>query len=92
MTTEILLTVEQHTDTETGDVRVGEIDFGIRIGQLESYLKRYRYEGKKEIINTLAFLIYKVEDEYMKMMEKSPNNPPQCERGTSQNLAETTKA
>lgn len=95
MTTEILLTVEQHTDTETGINHIGEIDFGIKIGPLENYLKRYRYEGKTEIIKTLAFLIYKVEEEYMRVIRESPSTPPPSRNaacGAGTNLTETKKA
>ena len=40
--------------------QIGEIDFGIR-GILDEYLKNYGYAGKKNIIDTLGYLIYEVE-------------------------------
>jgi hypothetical protein len=55
-----LLTIEYHSDDDTGMYHVGETDFGIH-GDLDTYLKRYGYEGKKEIINTLSYLMYEVE-------------------------------
>jgi len=61
---ETLLTLEKVTDCETGDYRVGEIDFGIKVGALEDYLMRYGYEGKREIMNMMSYLIYEIERRY----------------------------
>lgn len=58
-----LLSVSYHTDTETGNERVGEIDFGIS-GTVKEYLKEYGLKGKDEIIKTLAYLMYYVEFEH----------------------------
>lgn len=57
-----LLSVEAITDCDTGIYNIGEIDFGIKVGPLTDYLKRYGYQGKREIIATLGFLIHKVEE------------------------------
>ncbi len=55
-----LLTISYHDDDDTGMYQVGEIDFGI-CGTLDDYLKHYGYTGKKDIIDTLGYLIYEVE-------------------------------
>lgn len=57
-----LMCVEVVTDCDTGIYNIGEIDFGIKVGPLTDYLKRYGYQGKREIIATLGFLIHKVEE------------------------------
>lgn len=57
---EILLTVEYHTDDDTGIYQIGEIDFGIS-ETLADYLKYYGYKGKEEIVKTLTLLIDEVE-------------------------------
>lgn len=54
-----LLTVEYHTDDETGMYHVGEIDFGIS-GNLQEYVKNYGYDGVKEVLATLGYLSYVV--------------------------------
>ena len=58
-----LLEIEYHSDDETGMYKVGEIDFGIN-GELDEYLEKYGYEGKKEIIATLGYLIFEVENRF----------------------------
>jgi len=63
MTTKALLTIDYHSDTETGDVKVGEVDFGI-CGELDNYLEHYGIEGKNEIVKMLAFLIYEIERKF----------------------------
>jgi len=64
-----LLSVSYHSDDETGMYQVGEIDFGIS-GILDEYLKNYGYAGKKNIIDTLGYLIYEVEKRFR---EKNPS-------------------
>ena len=64
-----LLEVNYHSDDDTGISQVGEIDFGIS-GLLDEYLENYGYKGKKEIIDTLGYLIYEVEKRFR---EKYPN-------------------
>lgn len=58
---ETLLTIEQITDCETGDYRVGELDFGIKVGPVTQYLERYGYQGKRELLAMLGHLAYHVE-------------------------------
>ena len=55
-----LLSVEYHTDDETGVYDIGEIDFGIS-AILDDYLKSYGAAGKDEIVRTLAYLIHAVQ-------------------------------
>ncbi len=78
-----LLTVEYHSDSETGIHEVGEIDFGIVSGQLDDYLLHYGYKGKNDIIKTLAYLIYAVESKFQEIRSKlddiageAPNDHP----------------
>jgi len=58
-----LLSISYHSDDDTGMYQIGEIDFGIR-GILDEYLKNYGYAGKKDIIDTLGYLIYEVEKRF----------------------------
>jgi len=64
-----LLSVSYHSDDDTGIYQIGEIDFGIS-GILDEYLKNYGYAGKKNIIDTLGYLIYEVEKRFR---EKNPS-------------------
>ena len=57
-----LLTIDYHTDDDTGMYDIGEIDFGIR--DLSGYLERYGSKGKDDIIRKLSHLIYRVEDRF----------------------------
>lgn len=59
----LLLEVEYHSDDDTGMYKIGEIDFGIS-GLLNEYLEKYGYAGKKDIIDTLGYLIYEVEKRF----------------------------
>lgn len=69
--TEILMTVEKVTDCDTGDYHIGELDYGIKVGALESYLENYGFEGKKELIYELGFLICKVEEYWQDLQKKN---------------------
>jgi len=73
-TTKMLLEVNYHSDTETGDSHVGEIDFGIS-GNLDEYIENYGKAGVDEIINTLAYLIYEVQ---RKLREDDQTPPTAC--------------
>ena len=64
-----LLEITYHDDDDTGMYQVGEIDFGI-CGILDDYLKRYGYAGKKDIIDTLGYLIYEVENDTLVSLHK----------------------
>lgn len=65
-----LIEVTYHDDDDTGMYKIGEIDFGI-CGTLEDYLESFGYEGKKDIIKTLSYLIYEVENIWRSMPQKS---------------------
>ena len=58
-----LLEVTYHSDDDSGTYHIGEIDFGIN-GGLENYLRKYGYEGKKNIVGALGYLIYEVERQF----------------------------
>ena len=55
-----LLTIEYHTDDESGVYDVGEVDYGISVGPLDDYLKAYGENGRQEIVKILGFLAGKV--------------------------------
>lgn len=59
--TQVMLSVEKVTDCETGDYHIGELDFGVHLGPLTSYLEQYGYEGKRSILAMLGHLAYQVE-------------------------------
>ena len=79
-----LLSVEYHSDDETGMYQVGEIDFGIS-GLLDEYLKDYGYAGKKNIIDTLGYLIYEVEKRFR---ENNPSPAGQVETKSNRSSIE----
>lgn len=62
-----LIMIEEVTDCDTGVYQVGELDFGIRVGPVENYLKRYGYEGKRELLAMLGHLAYQVEYRFQEM-------------------------
>lgn len=70
--TKDLITLTVVTDTEIGGFNIGDIDYGIYTGLVENHIKNYGPKGKKDIMNTLAFLI----GEVAKM--EVPVNPDDC--------------
>ena len=58
-----LLEVSYHDDDDTGMYSMGEVDFGI-FGTLDDYLRSFGYAGKKDLVDTLAYLIYEVEKRF----------------------------
>lgn len=62
-TTKQLIEINYHTDTETGDSHVGEVDFGIT-GALGDYIEQYGIKGVLEITSILSFLIYVVRNTF----------------------------
>ena len=77
---ETLLKVEYHSDDETGMYQIGEIDFGIS-GLLDEYLEHYGYAGKKNVIDTLGYLIYEVERRFR---EKNPSPAGETESNSNE--------
>ncbi len=57
-----LIKLTEVIDDSTGNWRIGEIEFGITVGFLKEYLKKYGEKGKKEIIDMLEYLKSKVEE------------------------------
>ena len=55
--TEVLFTLEVVTDTDTGDYRIGEIDFGIRHTAYE-YVERNGYKGLEAIYGGTQTVLY----------------------------------
>lgn len=62
-----LIKVTEVIDDSTGNWRIGEIEFGITVGFLEEYLKRYGEKGEKEIIDMLEYLKSKVQEYFDKV-------------------------
>ncbi len=58
--TKNLLKIDYHTDDETGNYFIGEIDIGI-CGTLDTYLRNFGQKSKEDIVKNLAHLIYEVE-------------------------------
>lgn len=73
MQTKTLLTVDYHYDTDTGMVAIGEVDFGVH-GELASYIKKYGYQGVKEILAILGHLAWEVKQEYFKSKKEQRKN------------------
>jgi len=61
-----LLNIDYHYDDETGIYSIGELDFGIS-GNLSSYLQRYGFTGKQNILAMLGYLAWKVEDTFQQI-------------------------
>jgi hypothetical protein len=76
--TKTLLSVEEVTDHDCGNYYIGEIDFRI-YGGLESYLRSYGRKGRDELVRTLGYLIYRVEDTWRKMPD--PDQAQQANGG-----------
>jgi hypothetical protein len=53
--TKVLITVEVHTDTETGIDQIGDVDYGIHTFDYETHLREY---GPDDLVRTLARLIH----------------------------------
>lgn len=62
-----LIKITEVIDDDTGNWRIGEIEFAITSGFLEEYLKRYGEKGKKEIIDMFEYLKSKVEEYFEKV-------------------------
>ncbi len=69
-----LLTVEYHSDDDTGIYQVGEVDFGIRTGLLEDYIRRDPYNRKKDLLDILGYLIHKVSEVYEKIQSEDDSS------------------
>jgi len=63
-----LLEVSYHTNSETENNYIGEIDFGILTGNLDIYLDRYGANGKDNITKTLGHLIFAVETRFREIV------------------------
>lgn len=62
-----LITIDYHTDDDTGMYRVGEVDFGIH-GHLDEFIDRYGYHGCVEIAAALMHMSYEVKK---RLLDKS---------------------
>ncbi len=56
-----LITIEYHSDDDTGMYQVGEIDFGVS-GTFDEYVKRYGRKGIADILQTMSHLIWHVQE------------------------------
>lgn len=64
-----LLSISYHSDDDTGMYSVGEIDFGVNT-ELENYIKKFGYDGVKDILSTLGYLAYSVQDAYLTIQKE----------------------
>lgn len=79
-----LITIEQITDCETGTYQIGELDYGIHVGALETYLERYGYQGKKELLAMMGHLCAKVEEYWRDVAPKIEASTPTPESGSEE--------
>jgi len=70
-----LLSISYHYDDETGMHHIGEIDFGIN-GKLESFLTRFGYKGKEEVMAMIAYLGFEVQDTWNQLQNKIQKDAP----------------
>lgn len=75
--TKELLSLEYHTDDDTGMYEVGEVDYGIYTGLVEDYIRAY---GSAPLVLALSQLNYKImELQYKINIEKhSAENVQGC--------------
>ena len=66
-----LIEVNYVVDSEIAGFNIGEVDYGI-YGTLQEYIKNYGQKGKRDVMNTLAFLIGEV------AKIEVPENPEDC--------------
>jgi hypothetical protein len=62
MRDEIMLTVTRVTDDSTGIWKMGEVEYGIRVGPLLTFIEMYGQKGVDEIKSTLEHLKGQVQD------------------------------
>ena len=76
-----LITIEYHSDDETGMYHVGEIDFGVS-GVFDDYVKRYGRKGIAEILQTMSHLIWHVQEYGYKICRENEDDSS-CEANPS---------
>ncbi len=64
--TKELLCVDYVTDTEISGFSMGDVDYGLRTGVIDDFLKKYGKRGKEDLLGTLKFVT-----EYIERMEIS---------------------
>jgi hypothetical protein len=67
-----LLSVNYHSDDDTGIHHIGEIDFGVNSKIIE-YIEKYGYDGVKEILANLGHLAFEVETCFLEIKNKTGN-------------------
>lgn len=56
-----LITIEYHSDDDTGMYEIGEIDFGVS-SEFDTYVERYGRIGIQNILKTMTHLIWHVQE------------------------------
>lgn len=59
-----LISIDVVTDCDTGIYSVGELDFSVHCGPLESYMKKNGIPGRNELFTALAQMVCKVQEYY----------------------------
>lgn len=79
-----LITLEYHSDDDTGMYHVGEIDFGIS-GELDDYLERYGQKGMDSILKIMSHLIWHIQEYGYKIIRKNDAQENDCKTSTPTN-------
>jgi hypothetical protein len=69
-----LLTIEYHSDDDSGTCEVGEIDYGIYTSELTKYLKEFGFKGLQNILSIFGHLSYEIKRTYMDINEEQIND------------------
>jgi hypothetical protein len=69
MQDEILFSVTRVTDDDTGMYSIGELDYGIRVGALESFLRSDPAKKRNEIFAMMGMLNVRI-DEYVRQVSE----------------------
>ena len=64
-----LLNISYHYDDDTGMYQIGEVDFGIN-SKLETFLIQFGHKGKEDLMATIAYLGYEVQDAWNQIQNK----------------------
>ena len=65
-----LIGVTVVTDDDTGVYRVGELDFGIHLGPLDTFLRRGNvYQRRDEILSMFGYLAHRICEEADKVSD-----------------------
>ncbi len=69
-----LIDISAITSCDSGLYQIGEIDFKLRVEDLEHYLKKYGTKGKEELLLSFSFLAHRMH-QLVERMEKNGQIP-----------------